>query len=362
MELKKIDKYLIRQFIQTTLFGLIAFIFIFVIIDLMEHMDDFIDQNVPTQIIVEYYIVFVPEIIRLMLPVAVLLSGLFTTGKMSNQNEITAMKSSGISLYRYIAPFLITGLLFSAFAIFFGGYIVPSANKHKVKLEREYLRTNIYYSGSKIHFQDSQTRIVTISYFDASSERANDISIQEFEKTDPTKMISRIDADKMKYDSSKSTWELKNVNKRVFINNKVKLTKLKELSISDLSFKPEDILKKQRRPEELTLTELKDYAVEQKRTGNDPTRIEIEYHSRIAFAFAAFIVILFGVPLSVNKRKGGLAIQFGLSLLITFIYLVCMKIFQAFGKNGVLDPILTAWSANILFFIAGSANLDRVRK
>ena len=72
----------------------------------------------------------------------------------------------------------------------------------------------------------------------------------------------------------------------------------------------------------MTLSELDDYANEQLRTGNDPTRINIEYHSRIAFAFASFIVVLFGVPISANKRKGGLAIQFGISLLVTFIYLV----------------------------------------
>lgn len=328
----------------------------------MEHMDDFIDHNVEPSIIMQYYVVFIPEIIRLMTPVSVLLAGLFVTGKMTNLNELTALKSSGVSIYRYLAPFLITGLFISLFSIYFGGYVVPKANKHKLFLEREYMDKNIIAAGRKINFQDSETRIVTIGYFDSYRDIASDISVQEFDRNNPTKMIKRIDAIKMSFDSTRSAWILNSVIERFFYDDSTNLLKLDTLALSDLSFGPDDVLKKQREPTELNLDELREFADEQKRTGNNPTRIEIEYHSRIAFSFAALIVILFGVPLSVNKRKGGLAIQFGISLLITFIYLVFMKIFQAFGKNGVLDPFLTAWSANILFLIIAVGNLYRVRK
>ena len=112
----------------------------------------------------------------------------------------------------------------------------------------------------------------------------------------------------------------------------------------------------------MTLTELREFANDQLLAGNDPTRAEIEYHSRIAFAFASFVCVLFGLPLSANKRKGGLAIQFGISLAVTFIYLVFMKVSHAFGKNGVLEPILTAWFANLVFLVFALINLIRVRK
>lgn len=112
----------------------------------------------------------------------------------------------------------------------------------------------------------------------------------------------------------------------------------------------------------MTLSELKKYSQEQFNAGTDPTRIEIEYHSRIAFAFASFVVILFGMTISANKRKGGTAIQFGINVLLTFVYLVFMKISQAFGKNGVFNPLITAWLANIIFFIAGVFNLIRIKK
>ncbi len=328
----------------------------------MENLDDFIDQSVPIHIVLKYYLNFVPEIIRLMLPVSVLLGGLFTAGKMSNMSELTAIKAAGISLYRFVVPFLVTSLIISLFAIYFGGYVVPQANKHKVDIERSYMKKGFVRSGSNIFFQDSPSRIVTISYYDIINQKANRVSIQEFDKNDLVKMTSRIDARRMRYDSTNSSWILYNGIKRNFDDSHIKAEKFDSLVVGYLNFTPEQIIKKQRKPEEMTLTELEDYAEELHNTGTDPTRIYIEYNSRLAFAFASFIVVLFGITISANKRSGSLAIQFGISILLTFVYLVLMKISQAFGKNGLLDPFITAWSANILFFIAGIINLLRAEK
>jgi lipopolysaccharide export system permease protein len=112
----------------------------------------------------------------------------------------------------------------------------------------------------------------------------------------------------------------------------------------------------------MTLTELRQLAKEELEAGNDPTRVEIEFHSRIAFAFASIITVLFGLPISTNKRKGGLALQFGINLLITFTYLVFISISQAFGKNGVMSPVLTGWFANMVFFAAAIINIARTPK
>lgn len=357
-----IDKYIVKQFIQTIIFGLITFTLIFVIIDMMENLDDFIDENVNPNIIFQYYIVFIPEIIRLMLPVSVLLSSLFVTGKMSTQNELTAIKAAGVSLYRYMLPFLITAFLISILAIYFGGFIVPQANKHKIFIERQYLKRNFVALGTDIFFQDSKTRIVSIGSFNTNTAQANRISIQDFDKNDLTKMIQRIDAQRMSYDSTSKEWILLEGAKRIFTNNHEELEFFSALPIKNLNFMPKDILKKQTKNDEMTLVELSNYADSQLRAGNDPTRILIDYHARIAYAFACIITVLFGLPISANKRTGGLALQFGINLLVTFIYLFFMNISTAFGKNGVLNPFLTAWMANIIFLLTALYFLTRAQK
>lgn len=329
---------------------------------MMEKLDDFIDENATLNIIVEYYIVFIPEIIKLMLPVSVLLGGLFTVGKLSTQNELTAIKSSGVSFYRFIIPFMATAFLISLLAIYFGGYVVPQANKQRIFIEQNYLKKGLVQSGSNIYFQDNVSRIVTIAYYNVKIEKANRVSIQEFNPNNITEMVSRIDAQSMAFDSASSNWILKDGTARYFYGNKDSVNNFKSLELDYLSFSPMEIIEKQKKPDEMNLDELKNYAVSQLNSGNDPTRIEIEYHSRFAFAFASFVVILFGLTISANKRKGGTAIQFGINVLLTFIYLVFMKVSQAFGKNGVLNPFLTAWLANFLFLTAGIINLIRVKK
>lgn len=361
MRIKILDRYLIKQFLQTILFGLLAFTLIFVVIDAMENLDDFIDQSVPTIKILHYYFVFSPEIIRLMTPVSVLFAALFTAGKAANLSELTAIKASGVSLFRFMLPFIVTTFLISLFSIYFGGYLVPMANKTKINIEQVYLKKNLSFAESNIYFQDSKTRIISISYFDSDRNRANRISIQDFSSDDLTTMISRIDAVFLQYDSTKNKWIAENGVERVFYPDRQEAKYFNQLEINNLNFLPEDLTKKQRKTSEMNLAELRELINSQLRAGNDPTSTLIEYHSRFAFAATNLIVVLFGLPISANKRKGGLAVQVGINILVTFIYLVFMKISQAFGKNGALDPVLTAWFANIIFLIGAVYNLFRAR-
>lgn len=344
------------------LFALFTFLAIFIVVDLMEHIDEFIDNDIPFVIILKYYAVFLPQMIRYMTPIAVLLAALFVTGKLSDLNEVTALKASGMSLYRYMAPFILTTVFISLFSIYFGGYVSPIANKVKVGIEREYMKFGTMKSGHNIFFQDSKTRIVTIASYNISNDQARIVSIQDFNPDKITKMISRIDAKKMKYDPSSGNWTLIDGVQRHFTDLTETQQIFDELEIDNLHFLPNDIIKKQIKNEEMTLAELDDLAKEMLIAGNNPKRIQIEYHSRIAFAFASIITVLFGLPLSTNKRKGGLALQFGINLVITFTYLVFMSISQAFGKNGVMSPILAGWLANIIFFIAAMLNIARAPK
>ena len=360
--MKIIDKYLIKQFIQTIAFGLLGFTMIFIVIDAIENLDDFIDQSVPAFKILHYYIVFSPEIIRLMTPVGVLFAALFTASRAANLSELTAIKACGVSLYRFMQPFLITTFIISFLSIYFSGYVVPKANKTKLNIEQEYLKKNLSFTGSNIYFQDSKERIVSISFFDNNSNRANRVSIQDFNADNPKQMKSRIDAVSLTYDSLKHIWIANNGTKRDFFGRQQKAVYFSTLDLTDLNFSPRDLLKKQTRPSEMNLSELDELVDSQGKAGNDPTSTLIEYHSRIAFAMTSVIVVLFGLPISANKRKGGVASQVGLNILVTFLYLVFMKVSQAFGKNGSLNPIITAWFANFIFMIAAAINLWRARQ
>lgn len=360
--IKKIDLYLIRLFVSKIFFGLLAFIFIFVIIDMMENLDDFVDQSAPVSVVFYYYLVFTPEIIRLILPVSLLLSALLTTGKLAELNELTAIKSSGISLYRYMTPFLIVVFVIGIFSIYFSGYVVPEANKVKTQIEQTHLKRGFVFAGSNIFFQDNESRIINIAFFDFSQLQANRISIQEFDKDDITKMTSRIDAPRMNFDTTANLWIAQNGIKRIFHESTVSYEPFSSKEIDYLNFVPRDVMFKQQKLHEMNLTELYESIKNQYRAGTDATRMQIEYHSRISFAATNIIVLLLGLPLAAQKRRGGVALLVGISIGITFIYLVFYSIVQALGKNGVLDPLPTAWFANAVFFVAALLTLIVARK
>lgn len=358
-----LDRYSVKQFLQSLLFGLMAFTLIFLIIDIMENIDDFIDDEVSIEIFFLYYLYFIPDIIRLMTPVATLLATLFSVGKMSTQNELAAIKASGVSLYRFMLPFLVASLIISFGSVYFGGFVVPQANQAKVQLKQTHMKKGKKRTSNDICFQDSENRIVTIRYYDIRKQQANRVSIQEFDPDNPTKLEKRIDSDRMRFDTTEGYWTLYTGTTREFIDkNHVAEENFNSLNIERLNFKPDDVIRKQRKPGEMTLQELQKFAKEQLRAGNNPSRVLIEYHSRIAFAFTCFVVVLLGMPISANRKHGGLAIQFGISFIFTFLYLVFMKISQAFGKNGLMDPMPTAWLSNIIFFVTAVINLIRVRK
>jgi lipopolysaccharide export system permease protein len=361
--MKIFDLYITRQFIVTAAFAMVAIIMIFVVIDMMETLDDFIDGNADIFLVLKYYFYFMPEIIKLMIPVSMLLSALFTTGKYSALNEMTAMKASGLSLYRYMAPLLVISFMVSIVSIYFNGWVVPYTNKQKYALARTYLHKYLtHISKSNIYIQDSETRIISIGDFDDVHNIASNVTVEDFNNTDLTIVQARYQAKQMVWDEANKSWSLMNGNFRRFNGDKEYLETFTILNIGRLNFIPADIAKKMQRPDEMDYYDLKTFIDHQKSAGYDVARWEVDFYSKISFPFASFIVVLFGVPFSSIKRRSGVGVEFGIAVGVSFLYMIFLKISQAFGYNGDLNPLFTAWLANIIFLGAGIWNLYRVPK
>jgi lipopolysaccharide export system permease protein len=361
--MKLLDRYIIRQFLVTAVFSLGAVLIVFIVIDAMENIDSFIDHHAGWPIILQYYLFFMPEIIKLITPIALLLAALFVTARMSTQFELTAMKSGGISLYRIMAPYLVVAVLVSAGSVYFNGWIVPQANKKKFTIQRVYLHKDVVNaSGANIFVQDSPTRILSLGYFDDSRSIASRVSIQDFSIADRTMMIERVDATTMSWDSTGRRWILRDGVRRWFGQGKEQIETFVSQPAGILHFDPEELRKKQEKPDEMEYYDLRQFIDDQQRAGQDASRWLVDYYSKISFPFASVIVVLFGVPFSSIKRRGGVGVQLGVSLLICFVYLIFMKVSQVFGYNGDIDPLLTAWSANILFLAAAMYVILKVPK
>jgi lipopolysaccharide export system permease protein len=249
-----LDKYVLRRFIINLLISIGAFVIIFLVVDLIENIDKFIDRDAEISTVFYYYIYYIPYIINLTLPISMLLSCLFTLGSMSQHNEIVAQKSAGISLYRIFTPLFILAFLISIGAGLFSEFVVPWTNQERLDLYRYEIKKHPKNQGSKrnnIYLQDIANRKISIAFFNGKTNEAKKVSLQYF---DGRQLVKRTDAQTMRW--YENSWVLHDVIERVFKDTVVTTSKYDQLIQTDLKFKPENLLELQKKPEEMSYFEL----------------------------------------------------------------------------------------------------------
>jgi lipopolysaccharide export system permease protein len=346
-----LDKYLSKKFIINLIFSTSAFVIIFLVVDLIENIDKFIDRDAALSQVLMYYIYYIPYIINLTLPVSMLLACLFSLGSMSQHNEIVAQKSAGISLYRIFMPLFVLSFFISIAAGFFSEFIVPWTNQARLDLYRYDIQKHSKNQGSRrnnIYLQDKSNRKISIAFFDGRKNEGKKISLQYFEGR---RLIRRIDAEK--FDWENDHWVLHNVTERKFTEKGLSVKKNISSIQTDLDFKPASLLELQKQPEEMSYLELDQFIDEMTEIGAEVRKWVVELYLKISYPFANFIIVLFGAPIAARKRRSGTAVGIGISLLICFVYFLFIRMGQVMGHQGTLEPWLGAWMGNIIFGIAG---------
>lgn len=374
--MRLLDRYIARKFLFVLGFAVVAFISIFIVIDLVERLSDYIDRDVPGLVIASYYFYFVPYIVVLMFPIAMLLASLFSIGQLSKHNELTAMKASGISLYRILAPVLLLGLFLSLGMMLFAEEVVPVANQRKAEIKDHYidrLPQNLPARLSNIYLQDHfeaspaaaaqpaatsrRSRRVFIGFYNAEAKTAEKVSIQDY---DSVFIVHRIDANTLHWRDN--NWHAVHGYERTFANGSEVATKFDTLPLANLFFTPEVLTKVQRDPEEMSYRELQAFIRELTNNGGNPERWLVDLYLKISFPFANFIIVLFGAPLAVGRLRSSGAVGVALTLVIAFLYFGTVKTGQTLAQNGTFEPMFGAWMGNAIFLVAGIFVLIRARK
>jgi len=382
----RIDRYILRQFVLTFLFSLLAFVVIYIAVNVMENLGDFFDNHVPGTVILTYYIFYVPDMVQLIVPIGMLLAALFTIGRLDTTHELTAIRAAGRSMPRVAAPLLAFGLIISLVMVYFDGWVVPYTNKQKFAIERKYLGKNLMGGQHLVFKRLSPTLNLLIDYFDPTTGQASMVTLERFDTTakipsvtidrksvsetvlqvdtvSGIRITERIDAISMRYDSTSGHWIMQNGIARNFNTPPhVGVTKFTERELSFLPITPEELNLSQQKPAELTLEEMRDRIEQERLGGRDVAGLMIDYYGRFAFPFSAFIVIFFGIPFTSGQRKGGAAVQIAITALISAVYLILTEVSKTFTYGADFPPALTAWMANIVFFLVGIFNLYRIER
>ncbi|MCX6140091.1 MAG: LptF/LptG family permease [Candidatus Kapabacteria bacterium] len=352
---------MLRQFVVTLVFALVALCTIFIIIDLFERLDKFLDHKTPIEEILTFYVAFLPYVLEILTPVALMLAGLFSIGRLSSNNEITAMRSSGQSPLRMLLPILVFSLFMSVGQVYFNGWVSPRAATKRFEIEREYLEgAGGRSSLNDLYFRESPTMNVTLRRYDPNSNVATSVTIEEFGSATSPRQQWRIDADSMRWDSTSASWVIVAGTKRSFFKDSISIEEVRELPVS-FSVRQDQIAKLQLNPEEMTFPELDDYIGTLKKGGKDTRQQEIDLSGQWAFPFVNFIVVLISVPFASVRRRGGMAVNIAAAMVLAITYIAFTKISQAAGVSIDVPVDVIGWSANVIFLFVGLSLMARMR-
>jgi len=355
------DRYIIRKLFTITVFILTVLIFIFIIIDFSENSDDFTDEGATMEEIWgDYYLNYIPEMTRLVIPVAVFTACLFLTGQLSERLEITALKAAGISLYRLSAPFIIFSLGCAVLISTLDAYIIPDTNAKRINFEKKYIsKKSDQLDKREIFRQIAPGSILKVNYFDTNNETAYRVRFSDFDEKRIQKLIY---ANKMKWQADQQNWLLENIRIRVFTDSGFVQHNIEEMDTT-ISVFPRDLARSTTDIYQLTYPEAQAYIASIQRSGAGGVELpKVQFYGRLAYPFSIIVVTLIGFALASVRRRGGKGFYIAAGLTISFMYLAFQKIAEPFGHSGAVSPVAATLAPHIIFLLMGIILLFAARK
>ena len=277
---------------------------------------------------------------------------------MQKNHEITALKASGISVFRTSSCLLLSGLGLCFVSFFFDNIIVVKAFENRIPIEKQ-LNNKLFKSSKKNNiYYHLDNSFLAIKKFNYNTNTGTNISIQNLVGPD---IKRRIDADKMIWNNDKNIWELKNLKIRNWNKGKLHYYFSKDSTLNIKDITPAIIKKDNINPEEMNYWQLSYFIDKLKNKGLDYTRWSVNKHFKTAFACTPFIMMIFGIALSITKPRSNYTTGIGLGIVVIFLYYLLIKTGQTLGYNQILSPFLSVWFVNILFISFGSYLLIKSR-
>ncbi|MFH1037288.1 MAG: LptF/LptG family permease [PVC group bacterium] len=346
-----LDRYILRKFFVPFVYCMVSFIMLFIIGDLFENLEDFIQTSRWFVVIVRYYLLFIPSTTGYITAIAILLALLSSLGLLNKHNEISAMRSAGISIYRVAAPLLLATFLISLGVLYINEKIVPRTLRESQLLKKlqagvnfEEVLTNVTYlnrsTNQAFYFESfrpgkNSGQGVTIHDLRADGKPYRRISAREAAWLDDRWWL---------FDGVIYTYPLHD------IPIKKELTK----EAFDFEVRPADLLQSKKELSYLGYLDLKESL---DRKAGFPAvilrPILVELHQKLALPLSCLIMGLLGLTFGMRVGRGGILAGVGISLALSFLYYALYSITGALGNQGYLAPWLVAWAANIVFGAIG---------
>ncbi len=350
-----LDKYIIKELLGPFIFGIASFSSVFIGTGTMLRIAQYVTKyGASMESVIKLFIYSLPSIIVLTFPMSMLLAALLAFGRLSGSSEITAMRSGGISFYRLATPVFIVAFFVSIFAVVFAELVVPRANSaYNYVVRNEIQKNTAPKSQEHIIIKDVKAgaleRLTYARKFEETTNTMYSVSIQDFEND---RLVRMENAEKAVWQDGR--WIMYNGTIHdLTVEGKIDRTLRFDQQMMPITKPPSSISTEQKKPDEMTIKELKQHIKVLKREYVKSNIYEVELQQRVAIPMASFVFALIGTPLGLQPNRSSSSIGLGISIIVIFIYYTIMTIATALGQGGAISATLAAWVPNIIGIIVG---------
>ena len=357
--LKRLDWYIVRKFLGTFFFSIILILSIGIVFDLTEKMDDFYEyQLTAKQVILNYYIYFIPYYANMFAPLFIFISVIFFTSKLAGNSEIIAMMATGMSFRRLMWPYLFSAIVLFLMLFFMAGYIIPPASGKLLSFEDKYISKFTTENVRNVQLEVEPGTILYIETFRLNTNLGYRSSLEHF---DGKTLKMRITAERIQYDSLYH-WHMDNYVRRDFDGLREHMSRGARLD-TIIPILPEEMFITAEQAQQMTNPELKAYMARQRQRGSGNLQaFETEWWKRWASPIGAFIMTLLGVTMSCKKVRGGMGKNLGVGITLSALYILFSTVSTTFSVSGVMSPFMAVWLPNFVFLAIGAYLYNKVRK
>lgn len=361
-----IDTYILNTFLFYFILLLVSFVLMVEVFTFFELLSDIIKNKIPMNRVLTYLLFLSPKLLYESAPLAVLVAVLVTFGVLTKNNEVTAFKACGVSMYRLSFPVLVLATAMSGALFAFDHYYVPEANRKQDAIRNEikgrpiqtYLRPD-----RKWYMGESGSRMYYYKYFEPSENVMVGVSVYDL---DPQTYHMRrmINAERARWEPSLNTWIFQNGQMREV--DGIRVVKFQDFphqtaTFAELDESPGYFRREVKLSQQMNFIELDHYIKELSASGLDTVKLQVQLHSKFAVPLFALIMALISIPFAFLTGSRGAMAGVGASLGIAIVYWSVTKLFEQIGFLNQLPPEIAAWSPDILFSLAGFYLLIRMR-
>ena len=350
-----LDDYVLRDFFVYLGLILATFLVLVVVFTLFELLGDILRNQVPAMVVAEYLLNVTPYLLYNVAPLVMLLAVLVTFGLMNRSNEITAIKATGISIYRIVTPVIVAAAALAAALFFADQFYLPHTNKRQEALHNEikgkppqtYLRPDrkwIFGQNNDIYYYQ---------FFDPDRDQFGNVTVFQLDRASFT-ITRRIHAERAHWAENLNRWIYEQGWDRSLKGSAIANYRPFDVAtFPELPETPSYFKKEVKQYSEMNYEELHRYIRDLQQSGFDVVRLRVQLNKKLSYPLITLIMAVLAIPFSLAAEKKGAITGVAVAVGIAVFYTVVSRLFEAMGDLSQLPPALAAWSPDLIFVLVG---------